>query len=351
MQKKKPSRSSSVTNQFHQTHPLVLACIDIVITGLCLLVFAYFDHVHLKTITKVTYMPLTSASVPASGNPVITNSNPPENVITEQSPAPILNADFSERFAGMFLPEGQVNRTADSYQSHNVNISMRKVREDDTDETYYIADIYIRSMNCLRTLFAKDTYGTAYESVVSMSKRSNAIVAINSDYYCLGNAGIVIRNGVLYRDVWEPGEEVLVIFGDGTMKVYYNESEFDADTVMAQGAWQAFSFGPAFLDGDGQLRTSGYERTNHDPRTVIGMVEPGHYMFIVVDGRQTGYSVGMTYTETARLCQSLGLMTAYNLDGGQTSQMTFLDAMFNKPYKDGRTTCDIVYIADIEAER
>ena len=39
-------------------------------------------------------------------------------------------------------------------------------------------------------------------------------------------------------------------------------------------------------------------------------------------------------------------MTAYNLDGGRTSQMTFLGAITNQPYKDGRPTSDIIYIAD-----
>ena len=69
-------------------------------------------------------------------------------------------------------------------------------------------------------------------------------------------------------------------------------------------------------------------------------------MFFVIDGRQSGYARGMTYSECANLCQSLGLTTAYNLDGGRTSQMTFLGAIANQPYKNGRPTSDIVYIAD-----
>ena len=54
----------------------------------------------------------------------------------------------------------------------------------------------------------------------------------------------------------------------------------------------------------------------------------------------------MTYAGCAELCKSLGCAVAYNLDGGRTSQMTFLGSMVNHPYKDGRRTSDIIYIAD-----
>ena len=115
---------------------------------------------------------------------------------------------------------------------------------------------------------------------------------------------------------------------------------------MAEGAWQAFSFGPSLLDENGQLRGR-YKQVNHDPRTIIGMVEPGHYLFIVVDGRQNGYSDGLTYYESALLARQLGCTVAFNLDGGKTSQMLFEHKLANHPYKGGRDTSDLICIADI----
>ena len=177
--------------------------------------------------------------------------------------------DFSARFADKFT-SGEVIKTETSYQSANVNITISTHRDDENDQTYYIEDIYIRSIECLRTLFADDAFGKAIsEDVLSMANRANAVAAINSDYYGYGNGGIVIRNGELYRDKWEDGEEVLVIFRDGTMRVYRDQSELDINQAMADGAWQSFSFGPAFLDGDGQLREqrrgNSYEGILMDP--------------------------------------------------------------------------------------
>jgi exopolysaccharide biosynthesis protein len=41
-----------------------------------------------------------------------------------------------------------------------------------------------------------------------------------------------------------------------------------------------------------------------NPRSAIGYYEPGHYCFIVVDGRQNGYSDGMTLDELAQTLRS-----------------------------------------------
>lgn len=349
----RPNRRSPRIRPLKQMRPALIALIDIAVIAVCLNLFALFDHVIPQPAQRVvqTTPPPAAAETPAPNSTVPPDGStvPDASLSPDATPTPAATAavgDFSARFADKFT-SGEVIQTETSYQSANVNITLTSHRDEENDQTYYIEDIYIRSIDCLRTLFAQDTYGKSIaEDVLSMANRANAIAAINSDYYGYGNAGIVIRNGELFRDKWEDGEEALILFRDGTMRVYHDQSELDIDQAMADGAWQSFSFGPAFLEGDGQLREGGYERTNHDPRTIIGMVEPGHYMFIVIDGRQSGYSRGMTYTECAKLCQSLGLMTAYNLDGGRTSQMTFLGSITNQPYKDGRPTSDIIYIAD-----
>ena len=154
-----------------------------------------------------------------------------------------------------------------------------------------------------------------------MAKENNAIAAINGDYYGIGASGVVIRNGVLYNS--RPDGDVCVLFYDGTMKVY-QAAEFDAQKVMAAGAYQAWSFGPSLLSADGKALSSfrgPVSGTN--PRTAIGYYEPGHYVFVLVDGRQAGYSDGMTLAQLSALFEELGCKVAYNLDGGKTSVMTF----------------------------
>ena len=79
------------------------------------------------------------------------------------------------------------------------------------------------------------------------------------------------------------------------------------------------------------------------------MIEPGHYLFVVIDGRQKHYSDGMTLKGTAELAQRLGCRLAYNLDGGETSQMSFMGERVNHPYDNGRRTSDIICITEPNA--
>ena len=58
------------------------------------------------------------------------------------------------------------------------------------------------------------------------------------------------------------------------------------------------------------------------PRTMIGMKEDGTLFLAVIDGRQSGYSVGCTVAEEGKLALALGAKFALELDGGGSS--TFL---------------------------
>ncbi len=58
------------------------------------------------------------------------------------------------------------------------------------------------------------------------------------------------------------------------------------------------------------------------PRTAIGVNKNGRWLiFMVVDGRQEGYSEGVTFPELADLLISYGVYTGVNMDGGGSSTM------------------------------
>jgi len=71
------------------------------------------------------------------------------------------------------------------------------------------------------------------------------------------------------------------------------------------------------------------------PRTAIGQLADGRLIFVVVDGRQPGYSIGMTTFEMALTMTRLGAVRAMQLDGGGSSTMAFDGTVLNSP-SDGR---------------
>ena len=54
-------------------------------------------------------------------------------------------------------------------------------------------------------------------------------------------------------------------------------------------------------------------------------------MILVADGRQSGYSRGMTLPGLRRLFVGFGAVTAMNLDGGGSSELWFQGKIINRP--------------------
>ncbi|MFO7637558.1 MAG: phosphodiester glycosidase family protein [Clostridia bacterium] len=68
-----------------------------------------------------------------------------------------------------------------------------------------------------------------------------------------------------------------------------------------------------------------------DPRTSVGLVDEHTLVFMVVDGRQEGYSSGVTARELAGLLLDKGVRDAMILDGGSSAQMIVRGEVVNRP--------------------
>lgn len=234
------------------------------------------------------------------------------------------------------------------YTSDTADITLfqKSIGEGSDKITYYVSDVYVTNAGVIQTAFANNTYGKNIKSsIYDMSSEHNAVWSINGDFYGNSESGVVIRNGVKYRDNLNDAD-VCVLFTDGTMKTY-SPSEFDSDTVIAEGAWQAWNFGPSLLDGSGNVLSSFNTTTylnSNNPRSAIGYVEAGHYIFVTVDGRNEGYSRGVNLSELAAIMADEGCQMAYNLDGGKSAMMYYDGSIINQPDGDGREISDIIYI-------
>lgn len=100
--------------------------------------------------------------------------------------------------------------------------------------------------------------------------------------------------------------------------------------------WNAVGGHALLRDGKLQAHTS-YDKTVPDPRTAVGWSPDGDTIYLVcVDGRQAGYSAGMTVQELAAFFKSLGVRDAINLDGGGSTALAISDGaggarLLNRP--------------------
>jgi len=71
--------------------------------------------------------------------------------------------------------------------------------------------------------------------------------------------------------------------------------------------------------------------TPRDPRTAVGQRADGRILLVAVDGRQPGYSVGMTNFELAQTMMQLGCTSASALDSGGSTTVAFDGQLLNRP--------------------
>lgn len=100
-------------------------------------------------------------------------------------------------------------------------------------------------------------------------------------------------------------------------------------TIDVDEAWRNAEFilasGPLLVQNgqvDLTIDENSSRATTRSPRTAVATRNNGNEVFLVtVDGRQRGYSEGMTLPEFARYLDSLGVEQAMNLDGGGSTTM------------------------------
>ncbi len=234
------------------------------------------------------------------------------------------------------------------YSESKTSITLKRYRAYDSD--IYVADITVSDASALKTALANNTYGRNITDTTSdIADENNAVLAINGDYYGARQSGYVIRNSKLYRNT-SGDRDALVIQKNGEFK-FVSESETSAEQLLQAGALQVFSFGPVLLNNSeisvGENEEVGMAMASN-PRTAVGYLGNNHYVFVVSDGR-TSESAGLSLYELASFMKEIGVVDAYNLDGGGSSTMVFKGEIINNPTTNGhsnqeRAVSDIIYI-------
>ena len=82
---------------------------------------------------------------------------------------------------------------------------------------------------------------------------------------------------------------------------------------------------------DGEILTDGSAGWGIQPRTIVAQRSDGIVMFLVVDGRKLGYSIGITMGDAAEILSGYGAVTAAACDGGSSSVLAYDGEIINIP--------------------
>ena len=164
-------------------------------------------------------------------------------------------------------------------------------------------------------------------------KKHNAIAGINAGGFTDPNGGgmghqlcepTIIDKKLLYGNrsqkmsliaLTERGELVLG-------KYTYQEA-------MDIGIQSGLQFGPFIIvNGHNQIQKANAGGLH--PRMAIGQKKDGTMIFVCIDGRQPGYSIGATQLELQNIFEKYGAYNAANLDGGSSATMYYDGKVINK---------------------
>lgn len=334
-------RYSRVSRRRHMNAALVVF-LDILVGGLILLTFAFFHHVLPAIKTEMTRReqllqpteppvlataPQISLTEPLITEPLTPITEPPTQPPTE----PDNRTEWQIKYAEHFSDE--VIMTENSYKSPEVSITIEtcQTEQDGHKVVYYVADIYVASMDNFVTQVANNDmsyYST--QNSLALDKSANAILSICGDFLTYQKGGFMMRNGEVYVDDHNLNS-ICVLYSNGEMETYDGKA-YKIDDIKAKDPVQVWSFGPALLDENGKVRpkyTVSSTVAQRNPRSAVGYYEPGHYCFVVVDGRQK-HSAGIKIPKLAAIFEELGCKAAYNLDGGGSAVMMFDHKTYSK---------------------
>ena len=228
------------------------------------------------------------------------------------------------------------------------------------DSVVHIASVEIASPTQLRTATAYGVKNSHTLPVTVMAKNNNAVIAMNGDLFAKdpGQKGYEVRmtemitQGRKRNRIYKKQDE-LIIDKNGDFHVFlYGQGMEDFIKSHKDEIANVYTFGPALVK-DGEIpempRYTLFNPNGREPRSAIGQTGPLSYVMVIVEGRKNN-SKGVSHTDLANIMKEIGCIQAYNLDGGNSGEITLVgpDPENQKQYEaqsGGRGQSDIIYFA------
>ena len=214
------------------------------------------------------------------------------------------------------------------------------------------AEIKIAHGSQLRRTIAGNSYGSGVRYTASeMAAASNAVVAIDGDFYDYRLLGITAYQRQIYRNKPQSVDSCFFTADGDLLFSHRGElmGEGEAEKFMEDNdVTFAIAFGPILVENGEVVETSSYplgEVLQHYTRCAIGQYDKLHYLLMTAgfDGYLTNVP---TINGAARIIQEKGVEKAYALDGGQSAVLYIDGGPFNHvDFGWERTMSDIIYFA------
>ena len=273
-----------------------------------------------------------------------------------------LNEHYPALTAQGFLPDGQnefvyANEAEGLwlYASQTLRIEIKRFEGNNSSGgklRWYEAEVFAKDNSELFDFYPFDkdhykSYGDRYKELPEkIAKQHQLVFAINSDYFIYRierdheesyayPIGLIIRDGEVFYDrpkkansTVYPPLDVMALYPDGSVSLHKN-AEITAKELLSKGATDTLSFGPILVEnGEVSPRSKEFGNTPN-PRTGFGIVEPGHYVVVVAEGKRKGVTEGESCIWLGEKMAELGCTSAINLDGGATSVLIFMGEQLN----------------------
>ncbi|MDO9535759.1 MAG: phosphodiester glycosidase family protein [Bacillota bacterium] len=235
-------------------------------------------------------------------------------------------------------------------QTFGANATIKVYSLEEVGYRGYMAKVRLHKTSALRMVLAGDQVGGPGETTSAAAKRSGAILAVNAGGFFAHEGGL-LPIGITVVD----GEILTFATHDTDLSfVGFNRSGQlvggqvnTKEQLEAMGVLHGASFLPTLLkDGKKQSIPSAWKNTRH-PRTLIGHFDNDDLLFIVIDGRREGWSMGVTLEEAQDKLLEFKVRDAYNLDGGGSSTFYYDGKVLNLPSggAERRVTTNLVIIS------
>ncbi len=284
----------------------------------------------------VVAMFLLAALMPKSTEPTVSvmTASPTPTPTEEPTPTPTAEPSATPMSTPAPIAESFSVDTEKGewyYQNENLKIEIKRTVTD-APLVYFVAHIYMDEVDAFRPGFGNEgRTGRTSEAPWKIARRNKAVLLITGDNILNMDTeykGILMRDGKVFQN--RTAESILVMRPEEMGISVYEPKELSLTEAIQNGYENIFSFGPILMrDGVRNERMKYSRLAGNNPRCGVGLVEKGHLVVIVVDGRRPKYSIGMTLEDFTDLFVKEGCTTVYNLDGGVSAAMVFMGEQLN----------------------